>query len=40
MFPYHDSVARPPLGNRQYRAVCGYRFMLPAPLITLAGHRP
>ncbi|MBV9164165.1 MAG: hypothetical protein JO281_22045 [Pseudonocardiales bacterium] len=25
-------------GNRRYRAVCGYRFALPPPLVTLAGQ--
>ncbi|MBV9163350.1 MAG: hypothetical protein JO281_17745 [Pseudonocardiales bacterium] len=24
--------------NRQYRAVCGYRFMVPAPLVVLTGR--
>ena len=26
------------LGNRQYRAICGYRFPLPPPLVTLTGR--
>jgi hypothetical protein len=26
------------LGNRQYQAVCGYRFPLPPPLVTLTGR--
>jgi hypothetical protein len=33
-----DVAAGRRLGNRQYRAACGYQFMLPAPLVALAGR--
>lgn len=33
-----DVAAGRQTGNRQYRAICGYRFMLPAPLVALAGR--